>query len=438
MQRRTFVSGSLAAGFGSLLLPEKTAANAEDATPLNLGIIGVGLQGRVLINGLLALGGVRIRAVCDMWPYRSTGAVDYLKVFDQEAAGFAEYQEMLEKTPDLQAVVVATPDFVHSEQTVACLNAGLHVYCEAPMAPTLDAAQAMADAASKTGKLLQVGYQRRSSPRYQHVEKNLIQDAHLIQDITAASTQWNQSDLWELGWPRRQAMAEADLQRYGYANMHEFRNWRWFRRHSAGPFAAAAVHQIDVLNRMLGASPRTVLAGGTTGFFPDRECHDHVTAIFEYPLDDRTLQATCQVLTTTSGTAGNHELLVGTAGSIRISENPRWAAVFREPSAEPWDEWVRNEYLVKPAAKVEPPPETGESLDRVGQAVAVETGQVQQYQLPALTHQSPFQYHLANFLEAVRGHGSLNCPPEIAIPAETAVLRAIEAMQAKKLVSIFE
>lgn len=190
-------------------------------------------------------------------------------------------------------------------------------------------------------------------------------------------------------------MTEADLQRYGYANMHELRNWRWFRRYSAGPFASAAVHQIDVLNRMLGASPRTVLAAGTTGFFQDREYHDHVTAIFEYPLDDRTLQATCQVLTTTSGTADSHELFVGTAGSIRISENPRWATVFREPSADPWDEWVRKEYLVKPAAKVEPPPETGEAPESSSQVATAETGEVQQYRLPAISHQSSFQYHLA-------------------------------------------
>ncbi len=436
MQRREFLSSSLAAGAGTLLLSAKTAAESAPDDVLDVALIGAGIQGRILANCLLAIGGVRVRAVCDVWEYRRAAALHYLEAFEQKAVGYEDYREMLEKAQGLHVAIVATPDFVHAEQTIACLNAGLHVYCEAPMAPKLDAAQAMADAAGKTGKLLQVGYQRRSSPRYRHVEKNLLDEADLIEDITAASTQWNQSDLWELGWPRRHTMPEADLEKYGYANMHEFRNWRWFRRYSAGPFAAAAVHQIDVLNRLLGAPPRTVLAAGGADFFPNRECHDNLTAIYEYPVDGRTVRATCQVHTTTRGTAGSHELLTGTAGSIRTSDNPKWAAVFREPSAVRWDEWVRKSYLVKVAPAVEPVEEPSDEQADSGQVVAAETGEVERYEMPAISHQSSFQYHLANFLDAARGNGKLNCPSETALAVEAAALRAIEAVEAKQLLQI--
>ena len=61
---------------------------------------------------------------------------------------------MLDKEKDLQAVIIATPDFWHSEQTVACLKKGLHVYCEKEMSNTLEGARKMVLAAKETGKLL--------------------------------------------------------------------------------------------------------------------------------------------------------------------------------------------------------------------------------------------------------------------------------------------
>lgn len=436
MQRREFLSNSLAAGAGTLLLSATSVASQAPADMLNVAIIGAGMHGRVLANCLLALGGVRIPAVCDVWNYRRTAALNYLKAFGQEAAGYEDYREMLEKVEGLHAVIVATPDFVHAEQTVACLNAGLHVYCEAPMAPTLTAARAMADTATKTGHLLQVGYQRRSNPRYRLIEEKLLAEADLVEAITAASTQWNQSELWELGWPQRHSIPEADLKRFGYADMREFRNWRWFKRYCAGPFASAAVHQVDVLNRLLSSHPRTVLGVGGADYFPDRECYDNVTAIYEYPVDKRTVRATCQVLTTTRGTAGSHELLVGTAGSIRAAENPKWMTIFREPSAAEWDEWIRKGYLVKanqmPAAAEKPP----ETTVNANQIQVQETGEVERYEIPLTPDRSSLHYHLENFLDAIRGTGRLNCPAEVALAAEAAVLRAIDAVEARQYLTI--
>ena len=432
MQRRDFLTNSLAAGAGTLLSGASATGEAADDA-LDVALIGAGIQGRVLAHCLLAIGGVRIRAVCDVWSYRRTAALHYLQSYGQEADGYEDYREMLQKVKGLRAAVVASPDFVHAEQTVACLDAGLHVYCEAPMAPALAQAQAMAGAARRSGRLLQVGYQRRSCPRYRHIAENLLGQAGLIADITAAHTQWNQSELWELGWPRRHAIPEADLERYGYAGMREFRNWRWFRRCSAGPFAGAAVHQVDVLNRMLGVAPRAVLAAGGADYYEDRECHDHITAIYEYPVGERTIRATCQVHTTTRGTAGSHELLVGTDGSIRMSDRARWVKVFREPTAEKWDEWIRKGYLKKTAGKpaaVEEPSGTSDSKP------VQETGEVEEYEMTAAPDKPSFQYHLENFLGAIRGKGALNCPPEVALPAEAAVLRAIDAVAAERRLAI--
>ena len=432
MRRREFLSSSLAAGAGTFLLSAQPATGEAADPVLDVAVIGAGIHGRTLLNCLLASGGVRIRAVCDVWPYRRNSAVYYLEAFGQKAVGFEDYREMLDQVDGLQAVLVATPDFAHAEQTIASLQAGLHVYCEAPMARTFDQAQAMAEAAEQTGNLLQVGYQRRSSPRYRLVAENLLGEAELLGDITAAGTQWNQPELWDLGWPQRLTLPDADLQKYGYADMRQFRNWRWFSRYTAGPFVSAAVHQVDVLNRLLGTTPRAVLAAGGADYFEDRQCLDHVTAIFEYPLDARTIRATCQVLTTTRGTAGSHELLVGTEGSLRTSDRPKWFTVFREPTAADWNVWVRQGYLVKPeqAESSEPAPASGGLLH------VEETGEVEEYALPLTADKSSLHYHIENFLQAIQGKCPLNCPAETALASEAAVLRALDAVDAQQLLPI--
>ncbi len=73
-----------------------------------------------------------------------------------------DYRVLLEE-PEVEAAFVFTPALAHSEPTIDALRAGKHVYCEKPMARTVEAARAMAGAARETGKVLQVGYLMRHS-----------------------------------------------------------------------------------------------------------------------------------------------------------------------------------------------------------------------------------------------------------------------------------
>ena len=65
----------------------------------------------------------------------------------------------------IRLIIVATPDFWHAPHTIDCLKAGKHVYCEKEMSNTLEGARSMVMAQRETGKLLQIGHQRRSNPR---------------------------------------------------------------------------------------------------------------------------------------------------------------------------------------------------------------------------------------------------------------------------------
>src|SRR5690606_16781648 len=149
--------------------------------------------GRVLLNAALKIPDIRFKAVCDIWPYNRTYGERLLKKFGHEAQPFEDYREMLSAVPDVDAVIVHTPDLVHAEHTNAALRAGKHVYCEKLMANTVENARSMVLTARETGKLLQIGHQRRSNPRYQHAREKVIEDGKLLGRITNINGQWNRA-----------------------------------------------------------------------------------------------------------------------------------------------------------------------------------------------------------------------------------------------------
>lgn len=427
MKRRDFLAAGLAASAGAVLSSNTdNAAASGEADDLNVALIGVGLQGRALINAALLMKGIRFRAVCDIWEYGQRYGQYYLKNYGHEVKTYSDYREMLTSEEGLDAVIVASPDFVHAEQTNACLGAGLHVYCETMMSNTIEGARSMVRKMRETGKLLQIGYQRRSNPRYLHVHDKLIQEAHLTGRTTHVNAQWVIGISGDRGWPRRQAIPDQVLQQYGYADMHEFRNWRWHRKYSAGLFGNLGGHQVDVTNWFLATPPNSVMASGSGVDAASGQWDKNVLAIFRYETADGPVQASCQMLTETRGDgSGAYEAFLGTDGSVRISQNPRWTAVFRDPNAPDWDQWVRLDYL----KTIEQ-----QRLRRSERAAAdvAETGLVEKFELPvALDH--PVHYpHLKNFFDSIRGEAKLTCPADVAFASEVVAHKTAEAAAAQK------
>ena len=103
-----------------------SAAGLKD---INVALIGAGAQGQVLIDAMLRIPGLRFRAVCDIWAeYNQKRVVGSLRKFKHTVNGYEDYREMLDKEHELDAVVIATPDFWHARHAVDCLKAGKHVY----------------------------------------------------------------------------------------------------------------------------------------------------------------------------------------------------------------------------------------------------------------------------------------------------------------------
>lgn len=406
-----------------------SAQTVARGNALNVALIGVGSQGRILLEAMLNIPGLNFKAVCDIWDFSRTYGERKLQRAGFEVNAYADIEEMLEKEKDLDCAVVATPDFWHARHTNACLRAGLNVYCEKMMARTPEEARSMVQTMRETGKLLQIGHQRRSNPRYLHTLDKLIQTAKLPGRITNINGQWNRTVSADLGFPKKYEMDADTLHRYGFEDMHQFRNWRWFKDLSGGPISDLGAHQIDIFNWFLGTPPKTVMASGGRDYYENHEWYDNVMVIYEYDTAQGPVRAFYQVLTTTSAGGGFFEYFMGDEGSIKISENPNITRVYREDRAPEWDKWVQLNYLRQTAGPAAAP--------KAQQTVDVrETAPLVAYEIPVVLNKPIHQPHLENFFAAVRGETELHCPADEAFRSEYAIYAVNPAVEARTLIEL--
>lgn len=427
--RRSFVN--TAAAVGSLALwpgweawaQEKVETAPNKEPELAVGIIGVGSQGYTsLLNCAIKIPGIRFVAVCDIWPFWQKRALKLLEKIGHKANGYTDYQEMLAKEKNLDAVIIATPDFKHAEHTVACLKAGKHVYCEKEMSNTLDGAKSMVQAMKETKKLLQIGHQRRSNPRYLHAIK-LIENDKILGRITHCYGQWNRSRLLEGDWPKAEEIDAATLSKFGFKNMHEHRNWRWYRHLSGGPMCDLGSHQVDVFGWILKAKPTSIMASGGTDYYKS-EWYDNVMNIYEFKTPAGVVRAFYQILNTT-GHGGFYETFMGDEGSIVVSEDSRVGEFFREPAAKK-REWEAESETTDKGGQQAHTLKIGETLDPSGKPAAEGQKLLEEIKKPV------HQLHLENFFSAVRHGTPLSCPADLAYETCVTVMKANDAVAAGK------
>jgi predicted dehydrogenase len=435
LTRREFIGTTAVAGAGLLLTScspdpnQKTAAQKNSPlSKLNIALIGCGAEGQILLDSLLVIEGIQLVAVVDVWDYNRNSNVRRLKSQGVEVKGYENFEELLAHEKDLQAVIVATPDFWHAPITNACLKAGLHVYCEKMMSNTIEGARSMVQTMRETGKLLQIGHQRRSNPRYMFALSRLIQEAKLCGRLTAANGQWNRAVTADLGWPKKSEMSPEGLAKYGYKDMHQFRNWRWFKGLGGGPLSDLGAHQIDIFNWWFGMTPKSVTASGGVDYYKNHEWYDNAMVIYEYPLETGMARAFYEVLTTTSAGGGYFEMFMGDEGSIKMSESPTITKLYREDRAKVWDELVAKNYLRTSAAAA--PAGDADKVD------VRETAPLLQYEIPVTFNKKIHQPHLENFFNAIRGTAKLNCPADEAFSSEYVIHKANEAIVARRTIDI--
>lgn len=434
LSRRDFLKSSASAGLGMAMAGEAlTGASLsgmtqekQKPTELRVALIGAGTQGRVLIESCLRIPGIRFVAVCDIWEYSQRYASRYLKKYGYTVNVYEDYRDMLNKEKNLDAAIVATPDWMHAEHANACLQSGLHVYCEKEMSNSLDSARTIVQTARKTGKLLQVGHQRRSNPRYIHAIDRLIHEKNILGRVNAIYAQWNRAKSDMLGWPKQYTIDQSKLEKYGYASMTEFRNWRLFKKYGGGPLVDLGSHQIDLFSWVYGSNPSSVVASGGIDYYRNWQWYDNAMTIYDFKTKEGTARAFYQVQTTTKH-GGFYEVFMGENGSLQISEVPQrgnWA--MRETHAPEWDSLVKLGLL-----KSEAPPIQKVDTKNIFLDVRV-TAEAGRWPLPVEMAKPAHQPHLENFFNAILHGTPLNCPAEVAYESAVAVLKANEVIETRR------
>ncbi|MDW8308843.1 MAG: Gfo/Idh/MocA family oxidoreductase [Verrucomicrobiales bacterium] len=183
LSRRAFLRRSAVAA-GALTLPCIIPARAWGAgeTPppsrrITLGFIGVGLMGRGHLRVLAHNPRVQVLAVCDVDKTRRDDARDVVEAIyaSQQPIGgykgcaaYNDYRELLAR-PDIDAVVITTPDHWHALQAMDAARAGKDIYCEKPVSMTLAEGRRLVEVVRRYGRVFQTGTQYRSIPEIRRV-----------------------------------------------------------------------------------------------------------------------------------------------------------------------------------------------------------------------------------------------------------------------------
>lgn len=414
---------ALALGAGAALTYGLAAAQPDTKEDeLRVAIIGCGAQGGVMAEALHLVPGLRVVAICDIWDYATRYASRMQERFGNTPRVYGDYQELLAKEDDLDAVCIATPDWVHAEHTIACLRAGLHVYCEPPIANSLDDARAVIQTAREEGRLLQIGYQRRSNPRYINAIDAVLHREQAIGRINQARVNWHVAYCGPLGWPRNHPADTATLAAYGYESMDRLRNWRWFGKYSVGRILGLCGHQLDVCNWVFGGNPKAVAAVAGKDLDPEfgYENYDSMTGVFEYDTESGPARATVELLSTT-GLWGHREVIFGRKGALEISELPGLGNALQNP----WDTYTPEWEKLAEAGL----------LDRVRLPRDVIDARASHPLPPLLCPLRTAMYKpfalppIENFVDAIRNGTPLQCPGETAYAVLVAMLCAIRAAE---------
>lgn len=326
--RRQFLRTSTLAG-GALFLPTLLRGGIHGPRPNNqiqVGIIGCGRQAVGLANHLATMAEAQLVALCDVY----AGKMDYLtsRLDGRYAAlgrddfraddltQYGDYRQLLEH-PGLDAVIIATPDHQHGAMCVDALNGGLHVYCEKPLAHTIEEGRAIVRAATANERVLQTGSMQRSMYNFRKAVE-LIQAGkigELRQAVVSIGPPPRAFDLeaqpvppglnWD-AWvgtsvmrPYNQVLAPMPGQRL-------WAKWRDYAEYGGGMVTDWGAHMFDIVQWALGMDD-----SGPKNFFPPTgdDPREGLTMMYDngFRVDHRNLGR------------GNAIRFVGSEGTLEVS-----------------------------------------------------------------------------------------------------------------------
>ena len=234
---------------------------------------------------------------------------------------------MLEKEK-LDAVMVCTPLNWHARMAIDAMQAGAHVFCEKMLAYSIEESKRMTRVACDTGKVLQIGHQRRYNPTYVHALE-LVNKEKVLGKISHIRCVWHRNNDW-----RRPVPPE-------HPELERLINWRLYKASSQGLMGELGSHMIDVCNWFLGTVPSAVCGMGGIDYWKDgREVDDNVEVIYTYPRGVKV------VFTSICSNAYDdyYEEIMGDQGTLILTHETK-GLLFQEQRAEKlsWSEFAHKE-----------------------------------------------------------------------------------------------
>lgn len=310
--RRDFIKGgSVAALLGGTLVsaPEKTAAQSKAVgPPVRFGVIGCGYHGREVIGTLAVLPNAPVVALCDLYaPFLRRAGRSAPKAMKYE-----RYQELL-NNDQVEAIIVCTPTHQHEQIVKDALSAGKHVYCEAPLAHSIEAAREIARAVKNHPRLyFQAGLQNRSDTQ-RHFLLDFIRTGAWGRTIQAKA-QWHKKVSWRKPAPNSKREKQV--------------NWRLDANLSTGLVGEIGIHQLDVASWFIGKRPLGVHGFGSIIQWNDgRKVADTIHAMIEFPKGVRMMYGA----TLANSFDADYEIYYGTSAALMVRGKKAW--MFKEPDA---------------------------------------------------------------------------------------------------------
>lgn len=402
MQRRTFLRHGGVAAAGLALAPHLDALSPwSPGAAVRIGLVGVGSQGRAILTELAKFENVDVVAVCDTNSRRARAGVRRT----ENAKAYGTVDEMTTAHPDLDAVIVATSTHRHREVVVPLLAAGKHVFCEAPLASSVDDLKAIQAAADAAKGVFHVGHPARSNPVYDLARSFFL--SGVIGDVVSIRAQYHKKTSWRLP-----ATGGDDRES----------NWRLYAATSSGLAGEQGSHLFDVADWFLnrdsraeGANvPSTVRGRGAVLAWKDgREIPDTVQASLTYREGlelhfDATLGNSFE---------GEHVTIYGTFGAIKLAGTHGW--LFKEADAKTygWEVYANRQYFHN---------EAGITLIADATKLAKQGKLQEGVGLP----NPPLYYSLESFLKSATEGKEVTCAAREGVRAARIAIAAHEAVMA--------
>lgn len=323
LSRRGFVAGALAA----------PALAANDR--VRVANIGCGRRG--LLKELIQLkdtANIEIAAVCDTWRQkREKAAADVKEFTGKEPFSTAHFAEVLAR-PDIDAVVIGTPDHLHCTMLIEAVKAGKDVYVEKPLAMNMKELVRAYDAVKKSGRVVQVGTQIRSYPNTAGAKK-LLAEGGLGKILKVEQVRNGYKPYWmsfggDAFFEQKPAAEDVDWKEFlgdrraRAFSAEQYQGWYGYRDFSRGPHTNLMVHFIDTVHYTTGVGiPKKVVAlGGTFRWQESFDVPDSVEVALEY--GEGFLVRYCTVFGTG---AGNYAKWFGTRATLdaqSLSPTRKW------------------------------------------------------------------------------------------------------------------